>query len=68
MIRSKFYNRYSAFDYVLIWYSYLRLSYSFYDGIERGLLGGIALFGRLLLFWLIANWIVSDTKKTNMAL
>ena len=66
MILSKFNNPYSDFDYVLIYYSGLRICYGYYEGISREVPGGFALFGMILLFWLISNWIVNDTKVTNV--
>jgi hypothetical protein len=66
MNKIKLANSYSDFEYVLIYYSFLQLCYGFYDGIDRNVPGGIGLFGLLLLFWLVAKWIINDTKKTNI--
>ena len=58
--------RYSEFEYVVIHFSFLQLCYGFYGGLKRPIPGNLAFFGILLLFWLMANWIVKDAKVTKV--
>ena len=54
------------FGYVIIWLTCEQICFGFYDGIGRELPGGIFFFGNLLLFWLVANWVINDVKRTEV--
>ena len=57
---------FSEFDHVIIFLSCQRLCFGIYDGMERAVPGGLWFFSTILLFWLIANWIIEDVKNTGV--